>query len=92
VPVPEFFFSLDLSDEIAFDSMMDEVTAGILRHAGYSPEAVADIAATLRDALHQAAAAGHSRCGVEFSAQGGELRMAVSGNGAGWRAARPLPR
>jgi hypothetical protein len=92
VSVPEFFFSLDLSDETAVDSMMDDLTAGILQHAGYAPDAVADIAATLRTALQHAAAGGSARCGVEFRAQAGELRMVVSGNGADWRAARPLPR
>jgi hypothetical protein len=92
VSVPEFFFSLDLSDERAFDSMMNDLTAGILRHAGYAPDAVADIAAVLSAALHQAASAGGVHCGVQFSAEGGELRMAVSSNGTDWRGSRPLPR
>jgi hypothetical protein len=91
VSVPEFFFSLDLSDERAFDSMMSDLTAGILRHAGYTPDAVADIGATVSAALHEAARGGAVRCGVQFSADHGELRMAVSSNGTLWRASRPLP-
>ena len=89
--VPAFFFSLELSDERAFDSMMHDITAGILRHAGYGPDAVADIAKVLSAALHQAASAGGVHCGVQFSAADGELRMAVSSNGTNWRASRPLP-
>jgi hypothetical protein len=92
VPVPEFFFSLELSDETAFDSMMSDLTASILRHAGYAPEAIADIAATVGGALHDAAAAGAARCDVQFSAHDGELWMAVSSDGANWRASRALPR
>jgi hypothetical protein len=92
VSVPAFFFSLELSDERAFDSMMNDLTAGILRHAGYAPDAVADITAALSAALQQAAGAGAVHCGVQFSAEGGELRMAISSNGTNWRASRPLPR
>jgi hypothetical protein len=92
VPVPEFFFSLELSDENAFDSMMNDLAATILKYAGYTPEAVAEIAGTLHGALRTAAAGGAARCDVRFSAEDGELRMAVSSDGAAWRAARPLPR
>jgi hypothetical protein len=92
VPVPEFFFALDLSDETAFNTMMDDLSTGILRHAGYSADAVADIAALLRGALNEAAATGNIHCGVQFNAHEGELRIVVSGNGAPWRVARPLPR
>lgn len=91
MPVPDFFFSLELSDRAAFDHMINDLNASILRHAGYAPDAAADIAATLRGALDQAAGAGGRRCDVRFAAHDGELRMAVACGGGEWRATRPLP-
>jgi hypothetical protein len=92
VPVPDFFFSLELSDETAVDSLVNDLAGSVLRHSGYAPDAVADISAALRDALQRTAAGGAARCDVRFSAGNGELNMAVSSNGADWRATRPLPR
>lgn len=93
MPVPDFFFSLEFSDKASFSRMIDDLSSSVLRHAGFGPDAVADIAASLGAAIDRAAASGSDRCQVEFTAHGGELRMAVACGGAGdWRESRPLPR
>jgi hypothetical protein len=92
VPPPDFFFALDLSDQSHFERMMNDVTASILRHAGFDAKAAADIADELRRALGDGVKRGGHHCDVTFQAIDGTLSMSIAfDHGAKWQAARPLP-
>jgi len=91
VPAPDFLFSLDVSDPGAFDAMLDEVSASVFRHAGLPPADAAEMMIALRDELAAAASNGASRCGVQFRARAGELRIYVSAGGRQWHTTRRLP-
>jgi len=92
VPHPEFLFALELSDETRFGAMLNEVAAAVLGYAGYAGDRLTTVAATLRQVLGAAAAAGHSRCDVRFCAHAGELMIVVACAGhPEWRTTLSLP-
>jgi hypothetical protein len=90
--VPEFLFALELSDPAACDSMVDEVAASVLKHAGLSAADSEEALTALRAALADAAHSGAPRCDVQFRAQAGELRIGVSAAGREWHTSRRLTR
>jgi hypothetical protein len=91
VSVPDFLFALELSDRARAEAMVNDLAMAALQHAGYSPEAVEEIAGALRGALATVASAGAGRHTVQFSARLGTLLIAVSGTGIDWHTTRPLP-
>jgi hypothetical protein len=87
-----FDFTLRVSDEPAFRAMLEEVSASVFGQLGYSPSIVADLVASLSEALVGGAAEGPHPCAIGFSVQAGELSLVVSReDGAEWRVSRPLP-
>lgn len=92
MPDPEFLFALELSDETRFRAMLNDVAVAVLRYSGYAGDRLTTATATLRQVLGTAAAAGHSRCDVRFSAHAGELKIVVACAGhPEWRTTLPLP-
>ena len=92
MPLPDFFFALDLSDQSHFERMMTDVVRSILRHSGYDEKASAEIGDDLRRALAEGVKSGGRRCDVTFKAEGGKLSMSVKyDRGPEWHATRALP-
>ena len=90
--VDEFYFALELFDEPRFDNMINELTAVVLKHAGYAPPEVGELQKTLRTALAAEVARGGRRCDVRFRAGAGEMQILVDFAGGGrWQTTRPLP-
>jgi len=88
----EFLFSLQLSDESHFDTMLSEVTRAVLTHVGYPTAAIDELRRALHKALASGAANGHRPCHVQFRAHSGELQILVAyEGGAEWRTSRALP-
>ena len=92
MPDHDFFFALDLSDEVHFDRMLQQLAAAVLRHVGYDVGAVDAVTTEVRAALAAGPAAGNDRCDVRFRAAGGTLQISVAfAGGHTWETARPLP-
>jgi hypothetical protein len=92
VPPHEFVFELALPDQPDSKAIVAELAAAVLGYVGYAPDAIADVAAKIGDAVAGAAARGRHGCHVAFRAHGGELQIAVTSDGAAaWHTARPLP-
>ena len=71
---------------------MNDVTASILRHAGFDAKAAADIADELRRALGDGVRQGGRHCDITFQAGDGKLSMSIAyDRGVKWQAVRPLP-
>ncbi len=88
----DFQFTLVLSDEPHFEPMLADLVGAVLQHVGYAPDAIAEVAAALRDERARGAAAGRHRCRVAFEARDGELRIGIAFDGAEERRiARRLP-
>lgn len=88
----EFLFALELSDEARYGEMLNEVAAAVLGYAGCPNGAMDATTASLRKALSAAAADGHSRCDVRFTAHAGELLIIVACAGRPeWRTTLTLP-
>ena len=88
----EFMFALDLSDQAAFDEMLDDVARSVFRHVGYGGEITGELVALLHAALSYRRDPGPQQCRVQFTAHAGELHIVVSGvSGPEWRTRRPLP-
>jgi len=92
VPPDEFVFELALPDQPDSRAIVADLAAAVLGYVGYAPDAIADVTAKMRDAVAGAAARGPNGCHVAFRVHDGELRIAVSSDGAAaWQTARPLP-
>jgi len=92
VATHEFIFELALPDQSDSRAIVADLAAAVLGYVGYAPEAIADVTAKMGDAVAGAAVRGRSGCHVAFRAHGGELRIAVTSDGAApWQTARPLP-
>ena len=92
MPDHEFVFALELSDETRFSAMLNDVAMAVLGYAGCAGDRQATVTAALRQALGTAAAAGHSRCDVRFSARAGELKIVVACAGhPEWQTTLALP-
>jgi hypothetical protein len=88
----EFVFSLELSDEPHFDSMLADLTAAVLVYVGYQGPVIDELRDVLRQALATGSSNGQQRCDVQFRAHHGELQIAVAFAGGGeWRTTRALP-
>ncbi len=86
----DFLFALELPDERHFDAMLRDLTAAVLTHVGYAPQAIDEIRDILRGELK--ARGGGARCDVRFRVRSGELQITVACAGAEeWRTTRPLP-
>jgi len=93
VPVREFLFALEMSDEPHFDAMLRELAGAVLVHIGYEPRTVDELRGLLRTAL-VAGHAGSRRgpCDISFRVRSGQLHITVACAGAAeWRTTRPLP-
>jgi hypothetical protein len=77
-------------DASANATLVNELAAGVLKQAGFAPEAIAEIAAAVQGAV-ATACAGAPICHVRFHAHAGELVIAVSGDGADQTITRRLP-
>jgi hypothetical protein len=85
-------FELALPDQPNSRAIVADLAVAVLGYVGYAPDAIADVAAKLRDAVADASVRGPNGCLVAFRAHGGELRIAVKSGGADrWQTARPLP-
>ena len=86
----EFTFTVHLSECDRSDDMLSDLARTVLRHAGYSTDAIAAMAEELKRGI-----AGHGRtsnCDVAFRTLGGELEIVVSQGGRRlFRASRQLP-
>jgi hypothetical protein len=92
VPPDEFIFELALPDQPDARAIVADLAAAVLGYVGYAPDAVADVTAKMHEAVAGAARRGRHGCRVVFRVHGGELRIAVSSDGAAaWHTARPLP-
>jgi hypothetical protein len=92
VPIDDFFFALELSDESSFDSMVADLAGTVLGHVGFPPAAIAELTSSLRGALSAGVRRGQHKCDVRFRAHSGELRIVVSFPGlTDWHATRALP-
>lgn len=100
--MPEFLFALDLPEASGAGpsgrggsadgnrTLVSEVTAGVLKQAGFAPAAIVEISSAIQGAVAKACA-GAPTCHLQFHAHAGELVIAVSGGGAAQRITRPLP-
>jgi hypothetical protein len=80
VAAADFTFSLHLAEGVRFDEMLRDLTHTVLRHVGYSADAISRIV----DDMKTRVAAGRRRgigCDVEFRAHDGELEILVSQGG-----------
>lgn len=92
MPVHEFFFALDLSDEPHFDHMLALLSEAVLRYAGYDSRSAAAITSDLRAALAAGAGGSCRRCAVRFVGRLGMLHISISyAGGQTWETARELP-
>ena len=92
MPPHEFIFELALPDQPDANVMVGELAAAVLGYVGYAPDAIADVAAKLREAVADASVRGRNGCLVAFRVHNGEMRIAVRSGGAEeWQTARPLP-
>jgi hypothetical protein len=92
VPDHDFFFALDMSDEPDLDRMAGELATAVLGHVGYPAAATNELSRALHAALTARLSSGERRCTVRFVAGGGQLQVAIAGDGAPeWRTSRPLP-
>jgi hypothetical protein len=88
----EFTFSLALSHEPRFDSMLADLATAVLCHVGYDAGEVRELIGVLQDAMARALASGGRACEVAFQAHEGELHLALTFDAAAeWRTSRPLP-
>jgi hypothetical protein len=88
----EFIFELALPDQSDSTAIVADLAAAVLGYVGYAPDAIADVTAKMGAAVAGAAARGRHGCQIAFRAHGGELRIAVTSDGAAaWQTARPLP-
>jgi len=91
VPHHEFIFELALPDQTDATVIVADLAAAVLGYVGYAPDAIADVSAKMGDAVAGAARGRHG-CHVAFRVHDGELRIAVTSDGAAaWHTARPLP-
>jgi hypothetical protein len=89
---PVFTFSLALSHEPHFDSMLADLTGAVLRHVGYPPDAIGELSGAVQHALARGLANGGHQCEVAFRAQAGELHIDLTiVPGSTWRTSKPLP-
>jgi hypothetical protein len=88
VPVPDFFFALEVDAQSGAGRLSGELASRLLQYA-------ADAAAFVFPAgeqIAQAVAAAGTRCLVQFRAADGTLEIVVRSSGREiWRAAHPLP-
>jgi len=85
-------FELALPNQPESRAIIADLAAAVLSYVGYAPDAIADVAATLRDAVADASMHSRNGCLVAFRAHDGELQIAVRCGGADrWQTARPLP-
>jgi len=78
--------------EPQFDPMLANLAGAVLRHVGYSTDAVTAFSAVLQRALSTAVANGGRECQVAFRAHEGELHIELRCDaGAEWRTSSPLP-
>jgi hypothetical protein len=93
VPDHEFLFALDVPEDArCLDGMLTDVAAAVLGHVGYTGERLAEVTASLRDALAAGTRARRHRCDVAFRAHAGELQIVVScGGRPEWRTKLALP-
>jgi len=92
VSAPDFSFTLELSDEPHFGTMLAELAAAVCTHVGFQADVASELTASLGDAMAVGAAKGQSRCDVHFSTHAGTLQVVVRFAGGGeWRASRALP-
>jgi hypothetical protein len=92
VPVHDFLFALELSDEAWFDAMVAELAGTVLGHVGFTAPAIDELTNGLRGALSAGAGRGQKQCDVRFRAHSGELKIVVSFQGLSeWHTTRALP-
>jgi hypothetical protein len=88
----EFTFELALPDTADFETMIGDLAAAVFEYVGYAPDAKAELTARMRSAVADGAAGGRHHCRVAFFAHEGQLRIAVTYDGAAaWQTTRPLP-
>jgi len=80
VAAADFTFSLHLAEGVRFDEMLRDLTDSVLRHVGYSAEAIAGIVDEMRSRVTAARRRGMG-CDVAFRAHGGNLEILVSQGG-----------
>jgi len=73
----DFLFTLRLSDDGSSDQMLSELTASVLRHVGYTPAEIGELAGEVHAGIVKGRAAG-DEYGLQFRAHAGELQIAVS--------------
>jgi hypothetical protein len=88
VPVPDFFFALQIDDAAAARGLFEEVSARLLQYAADGSAFVAALEAGVAKAAADAGAGGT----LQVRAEGGTLEVVVRNGGREiWRAAHPLP-
>lgn len=91
MPDYDFIFTVDLSSDPQYDTMISDLVTSVLGYIGYDGSAIAPVARDVCGAVSGTANAG-GRCEVRFRAAGGELNVAiVHGGVADWQITRPLP-
>jgi hypothetical protein len=89
----EFLFSVELSDEARFDTMLIDLAAAVLGQVGSRPADLGAVTAALRGALAADAVRTPRRCDVRFQADGGWLHVVLSCSGRpAWRTSLAIPR
>lgn len=93
----EFLFEIQYSQPAAsasasgpsFEAMLADLTGSVLRHAGCTEPAIAEVQRDLRSTVAGAVATG--ACDVRFRATAREIEISVmNGNGRIFHASRPL--
>jgi len=80
-----------LPDQPDSRTIVADLAAAVLGYVGVAPEAIAELSAKMSDAVAGAARGRHA-CHVAFRLHSGELRIAVTSDGADpWHTACPLP-
>ncbi len=88
MPVPDFFFALQVDDVARGRELVGQVAVQLLHYAGDATALVAEVS----DGVGRAVSAAAGRCTVVFRANDGTLEVVVRDSGVEiWRAARPLP-
>jgi hypothetical protein len=89
VSAHEFLFWLQLTDDAAYEDMLQELIVDVLDHVGYGGDAAAQLVDEMHGAL--AASEGCGPCDVRFRAHAGQLQIVIVHGGGEWQTTRPLP-
>ena len=88
----QFLFALKVSDHPGFDALLGDLAECVLRQVGYSPQAIEELLAKLREAVAAAGTDGRRGGDIQFRTESDQLLIVVSSaGGRERRVAHALP-